>query len=61
MSDAISEYAIFRVKRFSLPGKKVDELRDFIAELCAVGDDGRAFCLAVWDVADGALEKRSSS
>ena len=55
MSDAVSENAILRVKRFSLPGKEVDEVGNFITEFCAVGDDGCAFRLAVGNVADGAV------
>ena len=57
MGDAISEYAILRVERFSLPGKKVDEMRDFIAEPCVVSDDGGAFGLAVRNVANGAVSE----
>ena len=57
VSDAISEYTILGIKRLSLPRKKIDEVRYFVTELCVVGDNGGALCLAVGDIADSAVRK----
>jgi hypothetical protein len=57
MSDAVSEHTIFRVKCFSLPGKKVDDLSNFKTEVGAVGDDRGAFRLAIGNVSNSAVSE----